>query len=153
MDFQMVIDDAARTNLPGVSARNSAATVSDTELEVHLGDLFELHAGRGQVAAAQQIDDPKPTVFLPLGVSAAAERFADQTIAVIGSHEGLVMVDFTDTVDARKVVPEHDDSESDSGPRGIQVRHLILSLKDPQGFVEALGQRASATASAVSSTA
>ena len=153
MDFPMLIEDAARENLPNVSARNSAATISDTELYIHLGELFELRVDLAQVAGAREIEDPRPTVYLPVGVSAAVERFDEQTLSVIGSLDGLVMVDFTEAVDAQKIVPDHPDTAGDSGPRQIEVRHLILSMKDPQGFIEALIQKIPSDAQPVGSTA
>jgi hypothetical protein len=80
--------------------------------------------------------------MLPFGISAAVQQFAADTVAAIGSHEGLVALDFHRTLEAKTLTAA---AASGEAPRSEQavlgIGHLVLSLEDPEDFVSALNGR------------
>jgi hypothetical protein len=142
MNFKLRIDDQAGSYLPGVTSGNSGVELTASELSVRLGRELELEVDLPSVARATPVSNLEPEVFLPLGVSAAVERFGRDAVAAIGSHEGLVLLDFHRDVDARTLTADAAAGDPKSGEQAtIQIRHLILSLEDPEGFVQAVNDQ------------
>jgi hypothetical protein len=150
MDFTIRIDDEAEAYIPSVKQGKVAVTLGESHLAVHLGALFDLSVDVAAIAGACEMENPEPQVYLPLGISMAAEQLGRDTIAAVTSQDGLVMIDFAQPVEARKGPPaqdsDSDDSdtdESDAGSTGtmLTLQHLILSLQEPAEFVNALQHR------------
>jgi hypothetical protein len=70
------------------------------------------------------------------------EQFGRDTVAAIGSREGLVLLDFHRTVEARTLTAAAAAANPPTGEQAtVQVRHLILSLEDPEGFAQAVNEQ------------
>jgi hypothetical protein len=140
MDFNIRLDDTAQENLPGVSKRKSGVTVGDSDLSVQLGNDFEATIPLNRVEGAELLADPRPGVYLTMGISAAVENLGRDTVAVVGSYDGLVTVNFKEMVGShvRPTGPTSNTSEKDEGAGTIRFQHLILSLEQPEEFVNAL---------------
>jgi hypothetical protein len=120
-------------------------TLGDADLAVHLGALFDLSVDLSAVAGCRQMENPQPEVYLPLGISMAAEQLGRDTIAAITSQDGLVMIDFARAVEARKGPPAQEISTGDPDTAytetTLTLQHLILSLEEPAALVAALTQQ------------
>jgi hypothetical protein len=136
MDFAIRLDKDTKYVLPDLRQRDARVEVGQSELHVQLGYQFDLRTPIRDVTKVEPMADPEPSVFLPIGVSQAVEQLGRDTICVVGSQEGLVAVEFRDQVEAQ-VQPSRD-----AGPATIQMKRLILSLQDPDGFLKALQQPA-----------
>ena len=142
MDYKVRLDDDANLYLSNVSSRNSGAELTDTDLCVQLGKEFEIRIALDMVAGAEPMADPRPEVYLPLGVSAAVDRLGRDTLAAIGSYDGLVIIHFKEMVDARVAPTGGSAAErtaADQAP--VKLQNLIVSLEDPEGFVSRVRER------------
>lgn len=147
MDFKMRMDPGALVNLPDVKGRTITLRADDAELYLQFGEEFEAHIPRSSIAGTEQLADPRPTVFFPMGISAAVERFGRDTLCIVASHDGLVQVNFNGPVQGTTSPPNYmGKTRTIAEGSPIEFRSLILSLEDPQGFTQALAQRGSAAA-------
>lgn len=144
MDFAMKIDPGALVNLPDVKASDTAVRVSDGELAVHFGPEFDAQIARQSIKTAATMDDPRPAVHLPMGISAAVECLGRGTVAIITSRSGLVRIEFDRQVEGMVRPPDYTRGKAPRDSAPVQFDELILSVQDPQGFVNALSNRVGA---------
>ena len=98
MDFKLRVDSGALVNLADVKGNSAGIEVTDADLLVNLGTEFNAQLSRSAIAQAEPISDPRPTVYFPMGLSAAAEKLGRDTVCVVTSYDGLVKVDFNQEV-------------------------------------------------------
>lgn len=147
MEYKVQLDDDANLYLSGANSRNSGAELTGSDLCVQLGKEFEIRVGLDTVAGVEQMADPRPEVYLPLGVSAAVDRLGRDTLAAIGSYDGLVIIHFKEMVDARVAPTGGSAAErtaADQAP--VKLQNLIVSLEDPEGFVSRLKEQVGSAA-------
>src|SRR5437879_4263090 len=127
MDYKLQMDPGALVNLPDVRPNATGIQVSDTELSVQFGPEFNATVERGTIAEVKLMDDPRPDVYFPMGVSAAVDRLGRDTLCIVTSHMGLVRIDFNREIAGRtcptdysgKGRPQEESAE-------VQFRSLIL---------------------------
>lgn len=138
MKFSFTTDEGALVNLPDVTARNIDVDVTAGQLVVHFGPEFNASIDRSRVASAEEMADPRPRVFFPMGVSAAVEQLGRDTLCVVTSYHGLVQVRFDRQVDGTTVPPNYSGKASTGAGSEVQFGSLILSLEKPVEFIRAL---------------
>lgn len=141
MEYKIAFDDNAQDYLPGMDLGDSSVELDDSVLAVRLGDEFEARLPVTSVSAVRSMPDPRPEVFLPPGLSAAMEQLGRDTVAVIGSYDGLIAIDFEEPVEARLNPTDSSSQGEPANAATVQFRHLILSLEDPQSFTTDLTKR------------
>jgi hypothetical protein len=141
MDFAMKVDPGALVNLPDVNGNDMAVTVTDSELTVHFGPEFDARIDRGSIKGATLMEDPRPAVHLPMGISAAVQTLGRETIAIITSLSGLVRIELTRQVEGMVRPPDYSRGKAPAEAMAVQFDGLILSVEDPQGLVNALSSR------------
>jgi hypothetical protein len=141
MDFAMKVDPGALVNLPDVNGNDMAVTVTDSELTVHFGPEFDARIDRGSIKGATLMEDPRPAVHLPMGISAAVQTLGRETIAIITSLSGLVRIELTRQVEGMVRPPDYSRGKAPDEAMAVQFDGLILSVEDPQGLVNALSSR------------
>lgn len=98
MDFNLRVDPGALVNLEEVNPATAGVQVTDSDLIVNFGTEFSARVSRSAIAGVQPVADPRPGVYFPMGVSAAAEKLGRETVCIITSYTGLVQVDFRNEV-------------------------------------------------------
>src|SRR5438445_9096968 len=98
MDFSLRLDPGALVNLDDVRGNASGVQVTDSDLIVNLGSEFNAQISRAAIDTVRPMDDPRPGVYFPMGLSAAAEKLGRDTVCIITSYDGLVEVDFNQEV-------------------------------------------------------
>lgn len=141
MDFAMKIDQGALVNLPDVKQNDLTLSVTDSELYVHFGPEFDAHIDRGSIKSAALMEDPRPAVNLPMGISAAVEQLGRETVAIATSLSGLVRVEFIRQVEGMVRPPDYTRGKAPKDAAPVQFSAMILSVEDPQGLVNALSGR------------
>jgi hypothetical protein len=141
MDFAMKVDPGALVNLPDVKANDMMVRVTDNQLSVHFGPEFDAQIDRQSVKSASVIEDPRPAVHLPMGISAAVQRLGRETVAVITSLSGLVRIELHQQVQGMVRPPDYSRGKAPKDAAPVQFDGLILSVQDPQGLVNALTGR------------
>ena len=142
MKFALRVDeDDARSLAPDLTAASSYVEITDSELEIHVGQELETSTPLSLVTSAEQLDDPRPEVFLPLGVSAAVEQLGRDTVSAVGAYDGLVAVRFREPIEA-DVRPIDYSPGDDVVPDASKVtfQRLVLSVENPAEFVQAINQ-------------
>jgi len=107
MDFNLRLDPGALVNLDGVKGNAAGVQVTDSDLVVNLGSEFAAQISRGAIDTVKAMDDPRPEVYFPMGVSAAAQKLGRDTVCIVTSYDGLVEVDLNQEVqgEGRPVAP------------------------------------------------
>ena len=142
MDFAIAIDKDACANLPGLDPKDARVELNDSSLAVHFGERFDADVDLAAITEARHMPDPRPQTYLTMGVSAAVNTMGVDTVSVLGSHEGLLEIGFRDLVQAHVPPPRGTpNSEEGTGDGTIMMRHLIVNLEDPDGFLRALDER------------
>jgi hypothetical protein len=141
MDFAMKLDPGALVNLPDVKQSDIMVRVTDSELAVRFGPEFDAHIDRGSIKSAVLMEDPRPAVNLPMGISAAVQRLGRETIAVVTGQTELVRIEFTRLVEGMVRPPDYSRGKAPSEAAPVQFNGLILSVQDPRGLVNALTSR------------
>jgi len=100
MDFNLRVDPGALVNLSNVKQATTGVHVTDSELAVDFGMDFTARINRSAIAGVEEVPDPRPAVFFPMGVTSAVDRLGRDTVCVITSYDGLVKVDFNREVEA-----------------------------------------------------
>jgi hypothetical protein len=144
MDFAMKIDPGALVNLPDVKASDMGVHVTDSELAVHFGPEFDTRIDRQSIKGAATMEDPRPAVHLPMGISAAVECLGRGTVAIITSLSGLVRIELDRQVEGMVRPPDYSRGKAPRDAAPVQFDGLILSVQDPQGLVNALSGRVGA---------
>ncbi|MBV9281143.1 MAG: hypothetical protein JOZ41_13760, partial [Chloroflexi bacterium] len=99
-------------------------------------------------------EDPRPEVYLPLGISVAVEQLGRDTLVAIGSYANLVRLDLNRQVEVHSTAAGLVQAMQPEGPMAaLHPRHLILSLTDRDGFTRAVGERAAGSAAAPAESA
>lgn len=145
MDFAMKIDPGALVNLPDVKANDMSIQVTDSGLSVHFGPEFDAQIDRQSIKSAAIMEDPRPAVHLPIGISAAVERLGRGTVAIVTSLTGLVRIEFDRQVEGMVRPPDYTRGKAPRDAAPVQFDGMILSVQDPQGLVNALSGRVGAT--------
>lgn len=140
MDFALSIDDdEAAVKAPNLRRGSSVLSIERDAITVRLGEELAFSTPLRSVQRAQLLPDPRPHIFLPLGVSAAAQQYGAETLCAIGSYEGLVRIDFTRTVEAEVRPPDLSMRQTEAPSSAtVGFSHLILSLEDPEACVAVL---------------
>jgi hypothetical protein len=146
MDYALRIDKNAQAMVPDVKGGKARVALDGSEICVTLGKELLFKTDVGLVSSAEQIADPRPTVYFTMGVSAAFDQMGRDTVAALGSHDGLVRLDFSRPVEGT-VRPADLSPKGQPGPEPATIRfqHLILSMSDPAGFVQAVNDQARST--------
>lgn len=121
MDYRFQEDPGALVNLPRVKGKTLCAQVTDGELIVEFGPEFSARVNRSAISGAEEIADPRPEVYFPMGVSAAVDRLGRETLCVVTSHRGLVRVDFDHEVEGSGLPVSAPQSGAAPGGRGRVV--------------------------------
>ncbi|GAC1645133.1 MAG: hypothetical protein NVS4B2_34700 [Chloroflexota bacterium] len=138
MDFPIAVDREARVMLPDLDLQGLSVALSPSALVVRFSHRFDAQVELSAIESVQAIPDPRPGSFLPMGVSAAVNTLGSDTIAVLGSHDGLVQIDFREAVPAHVVAPDNAPGGGVRAADGtIGMRRLIVSLQEPGAFIEA----------------
>lgn len=145
MDFAMKVDPGALVNLPDVKASDMVVRVTDSQLTVHFGPEFDTQIDRQSIKSAATMEDPRPAVHLPMGISAAVERLGRSTIAIVTSLSGLVHIELNRQVEGMVRPPDYSRGKAPRDAAPVQFEGLIVSVQDPQGLVNALSGRVGAT--------
>lgn len=145
MDFAIRVDPGALVNVPDVKASDITVRVTDGELAVHFGPEFDTQIDRQSIKGAATMEDPRPGVHLPMGISAAVERLGRGTVAIVTSLSGLVHIELNRQVEGMVRPPDYTRGKAPRDPAPVQFDGLILSVQDPQGLVNALSGRVGAT--------
>ncbi|HZU11428.1 MAG TPA: hypothetical protein VFB58_01195 [Chloroflexota bacterium] len=138
MKFSFAVDEGALVNLPDVTSRNIDVDVTSDQLVVHFGPEFNASIDRTRVASAEDMADPRPRVYFPMGISAAVEQLGRDTICVVTSYQGLVRINFDRAVNGTTVAPNYSGKASTEAGVDVQFGTLILSLEKPAEFIRAL---------------
>lgn len=144
MDFAMKVDPGALVNLPDVKSSDISVQVTDGELAVHFGPEFDARIPRQSIKNASSLENPAPAVHLPMGISAAVEQLGRETIAIVTAQSGMVRVEFDRQVEGMVRPPDYTRGKAPRDAAPVQFDGLILSLQDPQGFVNSLTGRTGA---------
>ncbi|MGI8967683.1 MAG: hypothetical protein ACR2GA_01080 [Chloroflexota bacterium] len=139
MKYPLIIDSEAKSLAPGLTKGQAGADLTDSALRVDGGSLFHLEVDRGMVGGAALLPDPQPLVFLPPGVSMAPEQLGRDVICLVGARDGLVRIDFTESVEATTRPGDLSASENGTVSSTVSLQHLIISLDKAGDFVAALG--------------
>ncbi|MGI8824207.1 MAG: hypothetical protein ACR2JC_00910 [Chloroflexota bacterium] len=138
MDFPMAVDKGAGANLPDLNSRDCTVTLDDTALGIRFGTRFHTEVERSKIAEARSMPDPRPETYLSMGVSSGVKTLGTDTLSVIGSHDGLVEIVFREPVEVRVLDTDMTkETEAAEDGRGISVQRLIVSLQEPERFLEA----------------
>lgn len=140
MDFAISIDDEAKSVAPGTTDGRSKVELTDALFCLQFGRLLRVRVDRQAISGASMLPDPRPTVYLPPGVSSAVEQFGAEVLCAVGSHDGLVRIDFNRSVQGETRPANVTLTERPEAPESsVEFQHLIVSLEDPDGFITAVG--------------
>lgn len=98
MDFKLRLDPGALVNLDAVKGNSTGVQVTDSDLIVNLGSEFSAQVSRTAIDTVKPMDDPRPEIYFPMGLSAAAQALGRETVCIVTSYDGLVEVDFNQEV-------------------------------------------------------
>jgi hypothetical protein len=141
MDFKLQIDPGALVNLPDVKERAISISVDPTNLVVKFGAEFNTTIDRSAVEKAEEMGDPRPAVYFPMGLSAAVQQLGRDTVCMVTSYQGLVKIDFNRDVEATVHPTDYTGKGGQTEGQQVQFRHLVLSMQNPSGLIAALNER------------
>lgn len=113
----------------------ASISVDSSGLIVSAGTLFSAYIPIGDVTGGVHMPDPRPTIQLPLGLSATPSQWGRHMLCLLSAYDGLVRLDFRRTISTGTPGTS---TKTTGDSETIEFDHLLLSLADPDRFLDAL---------------